>query len=296
MQIYPSTYSNKITVNLEKEYKKARVKIRNASRDFFKVSGLVKECFIEGVSKIKPSDDVLGTGLYIDTNYSDSMIYYSVLGRPHTKDMLKDIMTEVYKNIVTTLKRNQYILEKTQTAGARDIFNKKGVKVGVLTRKSKKTSYYYNSTFNLIREKQETVDTTTADDKVIKQMLTLCEKATSVILKVEDKALKLENAIEDEDFYDDDGDKLYRICLPANKYIKQLFTLCRKIKNPELKEAVLNCLDEFTYGADWDEVVQTWAKETGWDAISGIDEWAEATFGEYLETHDIHVFDSVREY
>lgn len=133
------------------------------------------------------------------------------------------------------------------------------------------------------------------DDRVIKQMLTLCKKGDRVFLDAADEALELENAIENGEVFDD-GDELYDICLPANKYIKQLYTLSRKIKNSDLREAVRNCLDDVTGGADWDEVLQYWASETGWDAVGGIDEWAEVTFGAYLKTHNIHVFDSVREY
>lgn len=293
MEIFPSTYSKDVPKVLEKEYRKARIQVKNSSRDFFKVSGLVKECFIDGVSKIELSDLGFRSGMFIYYEWPDMV--YTVSGYEYIEDVVKGIMAEVYKNIILALKRNQYTLEKTQTADTMNVLNKKGVKVGVLTRKIKKSSYSYSNGFLLTPVKQEAKDTTVVDDKVIKQMLTLCEKGNRVFLNAADEALELQNAIEDGELFDD-GDELYEICLPANQYIKQLFILCRKIKNPELKEAVLNCLDDVTNGAEWDEVLQYWADETGWDAVGGIDEWAEVTFGAYLKTHDIHVFDSVREY
>lgn len=228
--------------------------------------------------------------------YSFSDYSWSNFKKKSINESALRIVDVTYAQVISMLKRFDGIeispkkLFPKETAGS--IINYNGVTIATISvdvDRSTWASIHFAC-------KRASVDTTIADDKVIKQMLTLCEKGNRVFLNAADEALELENAIENGEAFDDDGDELYDICLPANKYIKQLYTLSRKIKNPELKEAVLNCLDDVTNGAQWDEVLQYWADETGWDAVGGIDEWAEVTFGAYLKTHDIHIFDSVREY
>lgn len=92
----------------------------------------------------------------------------------------------------------------------------------------------------------------------------------------------------------DDEDRIYNVCLPANRYAKKLVDLANKIVDDDLREAVLDFLaNSGITEEDWDYTLQNSAGETGWDAVAGMDEWGEVSFGQYLKNHDISAFDNV---
>lgn len=288
MEIFPSTSSLQIPLALEKEYKKARVQVDNSSRDFFKVSGLVKDCFIDGVSDIELSELGFGAGISIECEWGN--LSYAVWGAEYIEDVVKDLMVTVYKDVLGVLKRNQYTLEK-QATGSIDVFNKKGIKVAVLVKKIKKTSYSYSDGFLLTSVKQKSVDTTIADDKVIAQMWQLCKKAEKEIMQAADAVLELLEETGEDEFNcsESTADDIDTICAEANSYMKKLLSMCRKIKNDNVRKTVYYAIEDICEGPVR-FTLQNWAGQTGWDAIGGLEDWAEVTFGDYLKNHDLSVF------
>lgn len=292
MQIFSDeTDSRDVIKNLEKEYKKARAYVDQASRDFFKIAALIKDCFIERMAKIDYSDFGFGLKLYIGYEPFNNRLYYATQGfEQQGADQLRDSMLVIYKDVISELKRNRYTLEKGDKANSIDIFNKKDIRICSLR---KVLDDFNDYTFYLDPIYEEVKDTTKADDRVIKQMLQICPKIEREIQIASATVMELfkETGVNRYSYPDEIADQIDMICEDANKYMEKLLDMSEKIKNDEVRQTIYSAIKEFCEGPV-NRTLQTWAEESGWDNIVGdLEAWADGTLGSYLRHHDLSVFD-----
>ena len=298
MNIY-NVPKSRITSGLEREFDAAiakHQKIKDITDDGLIVLDIVRECFSKHVatlSQVSKTTEALIKGptiaplpaIFFQIEDSNAAHDYGI-------DMeYEDAITRIEKDMVNSLKRKFTV--KYVNGGYYNVYKNK---IQIATVQNEQVRISSNHIFavwfpteqEVEQESEQDKKVIAADDRVIKQLWKICKQADKEMQQAADAVLELADETgEDPDY--ELRDDVETICWEANKRMKLLLDKSKKIKDEELRETVYSAIEELCEGP-WETTLQNWAEQSGWDAIGGLEDWAEVTFGDYLKHHDLSVF------
>ena len=300
MNIY-NVPKSQITSGLEREFDAAiakHQKIKNITDDGLIVLDIVRECFSKHVATLNQVNKT--TEALIKGPVTNSpAIFFRVKDSNatlDTNDAYNDALVYAQRDTLNTLKRKFTV--KYKDGGFFVVF-KNNVKIATIHTENiaiysvpsfkHESMVWFPTKQELEQESKQDKKVSTADDRVIKQLWKICKQADKEMQQAADAVLELASETgEDPDSYEL-RDDVETICWEANKRMKLLLDKSKKIKDKELRETVYSTIEELCEGP-WETTLQNWAEQSGWDAIGGLEDWAEVTFGDYLKDHDLSVF------